>query len=659
MFEKTVYEYDNIGYHLIYFIIFTTALIFLKKININPKIINFNRIYIILFALMVIFIMITNFSPKADQGTILRVVDNMYNQNFSDFEKTGYIGRYPHQKGLVIFLFLLRGILGSFNFRAFQIMNVFSFIIYLYCMVNITRILFPKERFAKYLTIFLILFFPVALYTTFVYGNLMGLAFSLLSILFLLKYYFENKKIIYILLSPMFISLAIIFKQNYLIFLIGILVYLAIKIISDKNVKPLKFAALFIIVQLLSSFAINSFLENYTGIELSDGAPSSSYIAMGLQWPTSRAPGWYNAYNENTYRKNNYDTEAANRESIENIKESLKKFYNEPSYALEFFSKKINSQWNNPSFQSFWIGQTTCINRQHNFSPLINNIYFEKTNVILTDILNILQTLILAGALLFVILDHKTITMEHLIFPIIFIGGFIFHIFWEAKAQYTISYFVLLLPYAAKGYNTITDKLMMFVKIYKETKQIKINKVYIISALALIIITVTRGILTYETYFSSENNTDYETYITRLEKTKSIPHGKYIIVPEVYPDYFVNIQNKYSEKPKLLIDDKNTTSVQSFMLTPMATSYTITADSGNVFDVTGGIKGAKDSISLYKKNDSAAQNFEIIPCDDDSDLYYITWYNNYALTLNVDTDMLYIENFSGKDSQKWRFIPIN
>lgn len=33
-----------------------------------------------------------------------------------------------------------------------------------------------------------------------------------------------------------------------------------------------------------------------------------------------------------------------------------------------------------------------------------------------------------------------------------FIGGFLFHIFWEAKCQYTIIFFVLLIPYAFQGY---------------------------------------------------------------------------------------------------------------------------------------------------------------------------------------------------------------
>ena len=47
--------------------------------------------------------------------------------------------------------------------------------------------------------------------------------------------------------------------------------------------------------------------------------------------------------------------------------------------------------------------------------------------------------------------------LHRLLLPMIFIGGFIFHLFWEAKGQYTITYFVLLIPYCAKGLMDMSD----------------------------------------------------------------------------------------------------------------------------------------------------------------------------------------------------------
>ena len=51
------------------------------------------------------------------------------------------------------------------------------------------------------------------------------------------------------------------------------------------------------------------------------------------------------------------------------------------------------------------------------------------------------------GATLFVLIRYrKDITKELLLLVIIFIGGFLFHVLWEAKSRYIISYIVVLIP---------------------------------------------------------------------------------------------------------------------------------------------------------------------------------------------------------------------
>ena len=40
---------------------------------------------------------------------------------------------------------------------------------------------------------------------------------------------------------------------------------------------------------------------------------------------------------------------------------------------------------------------------------------------------------------------------------IVFIGGFLFHLVWEAKGQYSVVYFMLLLPYAYLGMERVAD----------------------------------------------------------------------------------------------------------------------------------------------------------------------------------------------------------
>ena len=44
-----------------------------------------------------------------------------------------------------------------------------------------------------------------------------------------------------------------------------------------------------------------------------------------------------------------------------------------------------------------------------------------------------------------------------------FIGGFLFHMLWEAKCQYTTSYFILLIPYSMRGYLQLSKIVQEFI----------------------------------------------------------------------------------------------------------------------------------------------------------------------------------------------------
>ena len=67
----------------------------------------------------------------------------------------------------------------------------------------------------------------------------------------------------------------------------------------------------------------------------------------------------------------------------------------------------------------------------------------------ITGFLNLYQTFIYWSALLFVILNRKNNNVFLWLPGTAVIGGFLFHMIWEAKGQYTLSYFVLLIPYSS------------------------------------------------------------------------------------------------------------------------------------------------------------------------------------------------------------------
>lgn len=66
-------------------------------------------------------------------------------------------------------------------------------------------------------------------------------------------------------------------------------------------------------------------------------------------------------------------------------------------------------------------------------------------------LLNDLQTLIWAGALLYVLLRWNSRNLYELMGAVVFLGGYLFHMIWESGASYTIPYFAALIPYAVCG----------------------------------------------------------------------------------------------------------------------------------------------------------------------------------------------------------------
>lgn len=81
----------------------------------------------------------------------------------------------------------------------------------------------------------------------------------------------------------------------------------------------------------------------------------------------------------------------------------------------------------------------------------LKSVIYGRGSVRLSILLNDMQTLILLGMLLYLFLRWSEGSLFELMGAVIFLGGYLFHMFWESSASYTIPYFVLLIPYAVCG----------------------------------------------------------------------------------------------------------------------------------------------------------------------------------------------------------------
>ena len=468
--ELTYFVEDNVWINLAAIVIVIAAAVLLKSIPVvgeyvscvnkdEDRFLKIRRILLLTgLGIAVFWVLSTQYRPGADQAQVQKAAYMLHIKDYSLFAPDGYLAKYPNQLGLLWFSYLFSLVFGSYNYLVFQLMNAVGVVVIGKTLAEISGHCGCKRTVQLLVILFSILFFPLTMYSSFVYGNVLGLACSLNAIEREILF-FKKKRKRDLFLSTILIIFAVQLKSNYLIFLIGMLIYAIVESMMQKKIKWLLISLLFLGCNAAAGTAVMTVSEQVSGYELDQGASPWSWIAMGLQ-EGKRAPGWYNGYNSHSYKESGYDSAIQEEMAKENIFESIERFAEDKEEALRFFTRKTASQWNNPTFQSFWNVQVRSAGvEQSEWSrDLING----RGAILCAEFLNLLQFIILSGAVLFCVNGREGKNMEQmLVLAMIFIGGFVFHMFWEAKCQYTISYFVLLIPFAAAGYEATAERLVL------------------------------------------------------------------------------------------------------------------------------------------------------------------------------------------------------
>ena len=439
---------------------------------------------LVLGVILTYFVLSTRLYPLYDQAKVLNVVKQLCVYDYSGFLPGGYIDRYDVQEGIMLFYYMITRITGVVDITLFQIINVIFVLISNYLIYKITSRLFSCKLGAL-IHLALCLFVPQWFYVSFVYGTIPSYMFAILSVyLFILIHenqtqannggftgpstafmnarVAKNRRIIksvcLVFLLAVSISISIALKTNSVIILIAIILvsaYYSIK--NGHQIYPVMIITA-LLFYVLSRGAMASSIKDMTYTE-TQGIPRTGHIAMALMENSDRGPGWYNGYNAEVYEKNNFDTNLANEEAKGEIRNSLNGFKSNPANMISFFSRKIVSQWNEPTFESLFImyGRDSLIQPPEWVKAI--SVPTSKLSATLREICNIIQLFVIFGALCYFTLNFKNVTMDKLTLSVIVLGGFFFHILWEAKSQYILVYFILLIPYAVAGLNDLVRML--------------------------------------------------------------------------------------------------------------------------------------------------------------------------------------------------------
>lgn len=466
--EFAIFETDNWLITLALFVIFLAIIILIDYIvgieNINTR--KLQRGSIVFFITVgVIWVLMMRGYPIDDQGIVQRSAAEFIAGNYSSLEKGQYLYKFPHQLGITFIFECIYRIFGSENYQAIMILNVVMSAGILNNLYKILSMHSDKNKVRNMYWIMATGCIPLAFYAFFTYGTIIGLYFATSGFYLLMRYY-ESGKCRYYIWGFLALALAVIAKSNFQIFLIATFLVMLFASIKDKKYNRIIMAFL-LLIALASPNLIKGYYEQTSGIEASKGTPATLFIAMGLQEGDKEngcgADGWYNAYNSTTMNAVECDYDKANGIGKENIVARIEKFAENPAMAVSFAFEKIVTQWNEPTFQTFWMLK---IRDNHDeLSEVAASLLYGEANKVLQKYMKIYMIFMWLGSFVYYYVNRKEMDIWKLLTGVIVIGGFIFHLFWEGKALYIMPYFVMSLVASSQGVLVLVDWIEKKLKI--------------------------------------------------------------------------------------------------------------------------------------------------------------------------------------------------
>ncbi len=635
------------------------------------------RKYLLLLigALGLVFVAASMRAPKTetDQYIIVNAAQAWKRGDFSAITRPGsYLDRYPNQWGIITLLYGLSFIFGEHNYLACQLINVLCTVWFYRSMAELADRVFQhgSKKAGNTLLILGVLFLPLNLYTTYVYGNLAGLALSAAALL-KLDDVRRQFRILPIIQACLMLMLAVIIKQNYLIFALGFLVTLVLLMIREANWKLCIPCLGLLGVMLFSSSIVSTVVTGISGRTAREdsGLTPLAWVDMGLQESQSdyRYDGWWaRYYTYDSYDQNDYSRQAQKAVVSEEITKRLDQFRQDAGYTFRFFAGKNASQWNNPTFESFLLNKDMRQAGEPFYSSKwVRRMFSIKETEKLSAFLNRLQFVVLIGVILFVLFYRNK---EFISFSIcvVFLGGFIFHTVWEAKGQYTLPYFVMLFPFSVVGWQEAVIAFGREAVKIRETKKLPKTTI-VMSGIVLLSIGVLAVIQAGFIPFFSDTvrlDRDHEKYKAYLAEnldynTVLIKEGDYCISSAEDGSYLSGQPSKQDGTELLLIGSQDESTVihvshGSYDRDDYRLHFSYSDKS---LDVSGGTSNEGDKVWTYYDNPSDAQRWTFVQSDTVG-AYFIYYKNDLYLTWNAESNTMTVSRKNGTASQLWHLDPV-
>lgn len=408
---------------------------------------------------MILWTLLVNPAIVGDSIHVANLAQTFYRNNVEEFlpnltyagiPLSEYMQAYSQQVSLSFVYSMFFRIIHFDLIHLLRILNVWGNIAIVVALYKITKQLGKNYPINKVqLFVLTLTFISLPLLSTFVYGDVPSLALCLCSVYFMMRYT-ETKKLSYPILSAIFSMVAYMMRMNSLIFVIATVMYLVFCLIEGitkrewkQNLIQVTIIVAYIITSIVPAIFVNNYYLDKYGLDKNKAYPKISYFLMAME-ESWRGNGWYNESIGEPALKN---SETIGEEYKLRIKERLIYFSKNPGYTFNFYTKKLASMWAENTYAA------VRSNLRKENDPI------EKMSKPILFYQKVLLILSCLGSILVFIQNRKNLSWELIFLITIFIGGFAFHILWEAKSRYIIPYVVILIPIASMAIKPFEKKL--------------------------------------------------------------------------------------------------------------------------------------------------------------------------------------------------------
>ena len=403
------------------------------------------------------FVLSVGLLPRADSALVIEAAKRFAAGDFSPLEGE-YFSRVSYQLGICLPLEGLARLLPGLDLNLLmQALNCVISAALMALLCGLAGGLSGDARTSGAAALLYLAFVPMLLFNMFVYGVLPMLLLCVLAMRCFARCARTGERrfgVLYALL----IGAAAALKPNAMIVMLALLICAAVHALQRKDGFLLLCAALSAVLCFALPAGVIRLYELRAGVTLAPDTGMLLRLAMGMQ-DSMIAAGWYNGVIEE-YWPLSVTPEMEKAAALEMLAARLREFAADPAGAWAFFKEKCLTQWAEPSYDILWYG-AVC-GKSGRFNGLAHAIFRDGSPVraLLAGYMNIFQQAAYVLALIGTcgMIKEKRIEAVQLMLPVTVLGGFLYHMLFEAKSQYIYPYMLLLLPLAAAGMDLLAGR---------------------------------------------------------------------------------------------------------------------------------------------------------------------------------------------------------